>query len=192
MAEPRDPLAAKALTEQLFVDRRGAPILIRRAIPADAEHVVDFVKATDTESTFLTREAGEFAMAIDVERRYLAHVDGRPNAIFLTAWDAGALVATLDFHGGNRRRTGHAGEFGLAVRRSHWGRGLGGRLLDVMLAWAGETGLVTKVKLKVQVGNQGAIGLYRSRGFVEEGCLRAEIMVDGEPVDVLAMARFVP
>ena len=187
-----DPQAAKAFTEQHFVDRRGAPILIRRALPADAEHVIAFVRATDTESTFLTREAGEFAMALDVERRYLAHVDGRPNAIYLTAWDAGELVGTIDFHGGNRRRTGHAGEFGLAVRRSHWGRGLGGQLLDVMLAWAAATGLVAKVKLKVQVGNERAIALYRSRGFVDEGLFRAEVMVDGVPVDVLAMARFFP
>ena len=174
----------------VFTDRAGRAILVRRAIPADAEAIIAFIKRTDGESTFLTREPGEFTMAVETERRFLAHVDGRPNALYLTAWDGPELVGTIDFHGGSRRRTAHAGEFGLVVRRSHGGQGLGGRLLDALLGWARAAEGVRKVRLRVRADNAGAIALYRARGFVEEGRLRAELLIDGEPMDVLLMAWF--
>lgn len=178
------------MAEFVFADKSGAPIYVRRVLPADAEAIVAFIKRTDGESTFMTREPGEYAMALETERRFLAHVDGRPNALYLTAWDHGELVATIDFHGGTRRRTAHAGEFGLVVRRSHWGRGIGGALLDALLAWARATEAVAKVKLRVRADNASAIALYEARGFVVEGRLRAEMVVDGAPMDVLAMAWF--
>ncbi len=174
----------------VFADRTGAPILIRRVIPADAEAVIAFIKHTDGESTFMTREPGEFAIAVETERRYLAHVDGRPNALFLTAWDGTELIGSIDFHGGARRRTAHTGEFGLVVRRSHWGRGIGSRLLDALLAWARASAVVTKIKLRVRADNLAAIALYQARGFIEEGRFRAELVIDDAPVDVLAMAWF--
>ena len=127
-------------------------------------------------------------MPLETERRYLAHVDGRANALFLLAWDGGEIIGTLDFHGGNRRRTQHAGEFGLVVRRSHWGRGIGGRLLDTLVAWARTTPEIAKIKLRVQADNAAALALYRARGFTEEGVLRAEMIVDGRPIDVVLMA----
>lgn len=178
------------MAEFVFADKTGAPIYVRRAIPADAEAVIAFIKHTDGESPYMTREAGEYAMAVETERRFLAHVDGRPNALFLTAWDHGELVGTIDFHGGTRRRTAHAGEFGLVVRRSHWGRGIGGALLDALLAWARGHAAVTKVKLRVRADNAAALALYEARGFEVEGRLRAEVVVDGAPMDVLAMAWF--
>lgn len=193
MPESLSPGASAAGREAgsfVFTDASGRAILVRRVIPADAEAVIAFIKHTDTESPNMTREPGEFTMAVETERRFLAHVDGRHNALFLTAWDGAELIGTIDFHGGSRHRTAHTGEFGLVVRRSHWGRGIGGRLLDALLAWARTSAVVSKIKLRVRADNHAAIALYRARGFVEEGRLRAEMVIDGVAVDVLAMAWF--
>lgn len=187
---PGGEASREAGSSFVFTDRAGAAILVRRVLPADAEAVIAFVKQTDGESPFLSREPGEFAMAVEVERRFLAHVDGRPNALYLTAWDGRELIGMIDFHGGNRRRTAHAGEFGLVVRRSHWGRGVGGRLLDALLGWARAHAGVRKIKLRVRADNTAAIALYRARGFVEEGRFRADLVIEGTPLDVLAMAWF--
>lgn len=184
------PQASAAGGSFVFTDASGRPILVRRVIPADAEAMIAFIKDTDAESTNMTREPGEFTMAVETERRFLAHVDGRPNALFLTAWDGAELIGTIDFHGGSRRRTAHTGEFGLVVRRSHWGRGIGGCLLNALLAWARTSAVVSKIKLRVRADNHAAIALYRARGFVEEGRFRAEMVIDGVAVDVLAMAWF--
>jgi len=54
----------------------------------------------------------------------------------------------------------------LAVAPSHWGRGVGGRLLDAALAEAHERGSVV-VYLEMRDSNVRARQLYRARGFEE-------------------------
>ena len=48
------------------------------------------------------------------------------------------------------------------------GRGVAGRLVDGWIAWArGQE--VTELALEVRVSNEAALGLYRGKGFVEQG-----------------------
>ena len=48
------------------------------------------------------------------------------------------------------------------------GRGVGRAILDALLEWARQAGAV-EIFLDVRPSNEGAIGLYESRGFVEIG-----------------------
>lgn len=65
--------------------------------------------------------------------------------------------------------SGHGfGEVGVAVARAWRGRGVGTALMLEAIAWAREHGL-HKLSLSVFAHNDGAIGLYRKVGFVEEG-----------------------
>lgn len=54
----------------------------------------------------------------------------------------------------------------LAVKEEHRGRGIGSALLDRVLEDLGERG-VDSLFLEVRVSNDGALALYRSRGFVQ-------------------------
>ena len=56
----------------------------------------------------------------------------------------------------------------VAVRSDYRGMGLGGKLLDAMLALCGKKGIHT-VYLDVREGNEPAKRLYASRGFVPVG-----------------------
>lgn len=171
-----------------FTDRAGATVTVRRAVEDDAEAMIAFIKRVDAESTFMSREPGEFTVPVPQERLLIRQTNARPNSIYMVAEIDGEIVATLDFHGGARERTMHAGEFGMSVRRDHWGRGIGSRLLDLMIAWARETKHIKRIKLRVQAVNERAIALYRSRGFVEEGVLKRDFRVRGVWVDVVMMA----
>lgn len=173
-----------------FVDKTGTPLLIRPAVEDDAEAVIEYIQRVDAESPFLSREPGEFDMPVATERLFLRRIAEQENSLFLVAFDGERLVSTLDFHGGRGSRTCHTGEFGMSVAMSHWGRGLGAHMLDTLLAWAEQTGILSRVKLRVNASNDRAIALYRSRGFIEEGRLRRELFVAGEWVDVLCMARW--
>lgn len=77
---------------------------------------------------------------------------------------------------------------GLAVHPGHAGRGVGRALVDAAVARARDTG-GRKVTLRVLGPNTRARELYRRCGFVEEGVLRAEFVVDGVAVDDVLMAR---
>lgn len=174
--------------EHTFEDKSGVSLLIRRAHEDDAETLIGFVKQVDTESLFLSREPGEFNVPVPQQRLLIKQINNRANSLYLVALEGATVVGTVDFHGGARARTAHAGEFGMSVRRDHWGRGLGGHLLDTMIAWARGNGVTRRIKLRVHAGNERAIALYRSRGFEEEGVLRRELRVRGQWVDVRLMA----
>lgn len=171
-----------------FHDRQGRELTLREVTETDAAAMLAFTAAVDAESTFLSREPAESPRSVPLERQRITQVLGRPGSLFLVVVDDDLIVAALDFHGGTRKRTSHAGEFGLSVRKPYWNAGLGGRLLDALIEWARQGGLIRKIRLRVQAGNAAAIALYRSRGFTEEGRLARELRVDGAWVDLLVMA----
>jgi RimJ/RimL family protein N-acetyltransferase len=88
-------------------------------------------------------------------------------AWFLAEDDAAQLLGYLTVF---RSGAEHA-EFAMAVAAAHRGRGIGGGLLDAAVAWC-RTATVSKVSCQAWPHNGGALGLYRSRGFVIEGRLR--------------------
>jgi len=92
---------------------------------------------------------------------------------------------TIDDHA--RRR--HAGRVGLLVAEEHVGTGVGGALLDAIIALGEKWSHLARLELEVWVDNRRAIALYRSRRFLVEGVLRAHALKDGKLVDAFAMAR---
>ena len=56
----------------------------------------------------------------------------------------------------------------IGVRECARGQGVGAAILDVLLAWASKAGAVD-VFLDVRPSNEGAIALYKSRGFTDIG-----------------------
>lgn len=56
----------------------------------------------------------------------------------------------------------------IGVRPHARGRGFGAAILDTLLAWSREVG-AREIFLDVRPSNEGAIGLYESRGFAEIG-----------------------
>jgi len=76
---------------------------------------------------------------------------------------------------------------GLAVHPDRQGRGLGRVLIDAAVDEAGRRG-ARKVSLRVLAPNTRARSLYERCGFVVEGVLRGEFLLNGEYVDDLFMA----
>lgn len=77
---------------------------------------------------------------------------------------------------------------GLAVDGTVRGRGIGRRLVDAACAAARAEG-ARKMSLRVLGWNAPARRLYESCGFVVEGSLAEEFLIDGRYVDDIWMAR---
>ena len=164
-------------------------ISIREATPADAATMLPYWRRIGAETAFLTF-GGEGPGTTEADQRaVLEQMAASENAIALLAEEAGEIVGCLTFSGGSRAWTRHAGEFGISVVASHWGRGIGRRLLAMLLGWAEEGGVVRKINLRVHPDNARAIALYQSLGFVTEGRLTRETCVDGEFFDSIIMGR---
>jgi ribosomal protein S18 acetylase RimI-like enzyme len=78
---------------------------------------------------------------------------------------------------------------GLAVAPEAQGHGVGRELVEAAVAAAAKQG-ATKVTLRVLGPNSGAKRLYERCGFVVEGVLRGEFILDGQLVDDALMARY--
>jgi RimJ/RimL family protein N-acetyltransferase len=111
-----------------------------------------------------------------------------PNSVLLVAEAQDRIIGTLDFEGYRRPQQRHAGSFGMSVRREHRGKGVGTALISGLASWAPRNG-VSRLELGVFVTNANAIRLYERLGFEHEGCRVGAVIVEGQPVDILQMAR---
>lgn len=164
---------------------------IREAEPDDAAALIEYVERVSGESDFLTFGPGEFGLTEDQERAFLLKCRSSDRDVYLVAVIDGEFVGVPYFGAGIRPRMRHTGELAMNVRRDWWRHGIGGALLDVLLAWSAEGGLIGRVTLRVRTDNDAALTLYRSRGFEIEGTIRDQLRLDGRSFDLHVMGRSV-
>ena len=126
------------------------------------------------------------AEVVPFSRAHLADVAELERLCFSSPWSEKALELYLTdgiafvAAGADGRALGYGGMLpsgnegeilNLAVHPDARRQGLGGALLDALLAEAVQRGLAL-VALEVRVSNLGAIALYRSRGFAVAGVRR--------------------
>lgn len=109
--------------------------------------------------------------------------DGRPGA---------SIVGDCGLVGFGRRKLDGVLMMGMMCDAGWRGVGLGNAMLSAALDWARAEPSVRRVELGVLATNPGALALYRSLGFVEEGRLRGRFrQADGSLVDDVLMALVV-
>jgi RimJ/RimL family protein N-acetyltransferase len=99
----------------------------------------------------------------------------------------GEIVGNLAFRAGTRPRVAHVGEFGVSVLKSYWGIGIGKYLVQSLLDWAKDGGIIRKINLRVKEDNRTGIVLYKKLGFREEGIRTRDFCIDGKLYDSICM-----
>jgi putative acetyltransferase len=125
---------------------------------------------------------------LEQEVQFLKTYRGQANSVLLVAEDAGGVVGLLGLLGRPMPQEAHVGVVGISVHRDYRGQGLGTRLLEALFEWTPAHG-IRRIEIEGFANNPGAIRLYESLGFVREGVRRGALVVDGEYVDVVCMAR---
>jgi ribosomal protein S18 acetylase RimI-like enzyme len=151
------------------------------------EHAQGFREAVDAvarEGRYLARlEAPPMDQMIDFVRTNIEC--GNPHVVAL---NKDAVVGWADIRPAGPPLMKHCGTLGMGVVASYRGQGLGGRLLEAVLARSWAFGL-QRVELEVRSDNALAIALYERLGFLIEGRKVRAMCVDGEYFDMLQMAR---
>lgn len=147
----------------------GRQVTLRSAAPGDAEAMIAFVNAVDTESPFLAREPGEFSMTPEREREFIEAWIKDERALWLVAEAGGQIVASVNVQMvRNLKRFCHRAMFAVSVRRPYWRQGLARRMMEHALRWCKQAGF-EQAELTVVAGNEAAIALYESLGFERTG-----------------------
>lgn len=167
-------------------------IVIRRANKSDAEPLVaEYLNVIGGESDFLTFGTGQFGKSIKQEENFIEDTLKRENALFIVAEVNGKIVGNLNFSGGQRPRTAHVGEFGVSVLKKYWGNGIGEELIRYLINWSKDSGIIRKINLRVRTDNKRGIHLYKKLGFLEEGILKRDFLVEGIFYDSLMMGLMI-
>lgn len=112
-----------------------------------------------------------------------------PRHPVLVAEADGAVVGWGSLNGFNARRAyDHVADFSLYVERAWRGRGVGGRLLEALVARAREIGF-HKLVLSAFPWNESGLRAYRRAGFREVGVYREQGLLDGRWVDTVVMEK---
>jgi RimJ/RimL family protein N-acetyltransferase len=158
--------------------KNGAFLTVADAEPEDAAEILAFVNAVGQETPFLTFGDEGIGMSVAEETEYLRACQRSAGAsLMLKGMVSGEIVSTLSLSRVARVRVRHAGEFGLSVRRSHWGLGIARLMMEEMVRRARELGL-RKINLRVREDNERAKTLYERFGFVGEGFRSRAYFVD--------------
>jgi RimJ/RimL family protein N-acetyltransferase len=164
-------------------------IVVRRAIPGDAERLVALATGVAGEKEgWLLADAHWRTNA--EERRYIRALQRHPDATLLVAeLPGGELVGRLSLMRDPHPASSHVADLGVMVAAGHRRLGIGTALMGAAEDWARDA-RVTKLELHVFPHNTPAIALYEKLGYEREGLRRAHYArSDGGFSDVVLMAK---
>ncbi|MCJ7625285.1 MAG: GNAT family N-acetyltransferase [Anaerolineaceae bacterium] len=167
-------------------------IIIREAKPRDAAQLLAFVEALAAETDIdVPLEPGEFNLTIEEEEKILKGYAESKNSVFLVAETDGKIIAELTCRGSKPKALRHVAYLGMSVSREWRGQGVGTALMEKLVHWARENGVIKRIELNVYARNKVGIHLYEKFGFVIEGCRRNAIYQGGKYLDDLVMALLI-
>ncbi len=159
--------------------KNGEELMVRNANKEDAKKLIEYIKKVSTESDFLTFGEGEFDITLEKEEEFIEDCLKSNNKLCIIGEVNGKIVGNLSFRSGVRPRIKHTGELGISVLKEYWGVGIGKILMQYLIDWAKNSGIIRKINLRVREDNHKGIKLYKKLGFKEEGRISRDICVNG-------------
>lgn len=196
-----------------FEERRvplkdGRTLVMRPAVPDDAEELIFYLRQTAAETRFLLKYPDEWNLTLEKEREILAGFLDNPSGAMVIAMvesaedgnagspDRESCSASFPVLAGNStivpvggaRRVRHRCALAIALKKDFWGLGIGTALLQYQQELARRIGY-ERMELEYVEGNSRGKALYEKCGFSETGRIRmANKYDDGTYSDDIVMS----
>lgn len=154
----------------------------------DAPKLIDFMNTVLRETNYLRLSPEEFFPTIEQEEAFVNEFISNNASKMIIALDNSEIVGVGSIEGSKFIKLKHNGEYGIAVRKSHWNMGIAKTITTMLIVWARENKALKKVGLHVNSENQTAISFYKSIGFVTEGILKRDFYYEKRYIDTILMA----
>ena len=165
-------------------------LIIRELQIRDAARFIELNRQIDSETKNMLLEPKERTTTLDQQESIINSFENRDNRVIFIAEKDLELVGFSVANGGEFVRNRQTASVVIGVRRSCWGMGVGGSLLNAIRQWAVNNS-IHRLELTVRTDNSRAVSLYKSIGFVVEGRRVNSLYVDGTYVDEFYMAMLV-
>ena len=183
---------AVSLSPVRDVDARGESFVILEATGKHTDEYLAHLKRICSETPYMLQSPTDRLPTSEHQFKLLERFRNWDNSLCLLATRSTRprfhrVVGSMTLLGGHTIRTAHACTLGMGVDQQDWGQGIGSRLLDTGIGWLRHNPIMRRVSLKVFEGNEKALALYTSRGFLREGLLRNEVRLGDEMTDLIPM-----
>jgi L-amino acid N-acyltransferase YncA len=171
-----------------FLAKNGIEITIRPAQPDDSCQIIDTVRSNAMERSYVLME--HYGKDVESEREYISGLDPRKNLLVVatTGEEVVGCLAALQADAGTRPETSHILNVGLHIREPFRGLGIGPKLLDHVIAWAGEAGF-KKLEANIFTTNKRSLSMFKTAGFVEEGVRKNRIRMGRDFISEVLMGK---
>ncbi|NRC67283.1 GNAT family N-acetyltransferase [Enterococcus faecium] len=160
-------------------------IILREAVPDDAKDILSMMEQVNSETEFLALDEAELLLPPETLSEELSYMYESNNNLLLLAINEGTIVGTASVKADSQFRLSHVGEVGISILQEYWGMGLGTLMLEEIINWVKEMGVLFRLELDVQVRNERAVHLYQKMGFQIEAVMLRGARTDlGEFLDV--------
>lgn len=144
--------------------KNGKTARFRSPCDEDAADMLEYLKATAEETSFLIRYPEECEMSLEQETAFLCNMLQSPNDTMIVCTVDGKIAGACQLSRKNRIKTRHRAMIGIALVKEFWGLGIGTAMFHEMIRLAKEQG-VEQLELEVIEGNERALTLYEKMGF---------------------------
>ncbi|MCP5100111.1 MAG: GNAT family N-acetyltransferase [Chloroflexi bacterium] len=182
-ADSMVPRATPAPIRPPKLDLSDTAVSIRTPLPADLSDLYQLSIHPAVGRTTMQMPSAEFP-PFQAHRqphqkglyRYVAVVDKQ-------------VVGQAALHAYDKPQQAHSASLGMMVAPSHWGIGIGSKLMEALLELADNWLNLKRIDLEVNTDNPAGIHLYQKFGFKIEGTKRFHTYGDGRWADSHTMAR---
>ncbi len=133
-------------------------------------------------------EPGEREMSETDQAEFIKRLPDLKNVLLLVSESEGVMTGFLGASGENNRRNKHVVKLAMGVKEQFWGQSAGKLLLKNLEQWA-ETEGYHRIEMTVQEPNISAQKLYQACGHEVEGVKTHALLVAGEYINELYMAK---
>jgi RimJ/RimL family protein N-acetyltransferase len=163
-------------------------VTIREALPDDSEKILAYLDELSREGDVdILLTPGELSHTIEEERKIIADFASAPNSVFLLAVHGDEIIGVLTSRGFTRKKIRHCTNLGMSVHKDYRDMKIGHALMNALITWARQSGVVKRIELSAFSRNSRAIHLYEKFGFVKEGLRRKSINDNGDYLDDVLM-----
>ncbi|MBN2591111.1 MAG: GNAT family N-acetyltransferase [Sedimentisphaerales bacterium] len=167
--------------------KNGQTCILRQPQVEDAQKILDYMKIATAETDFLSFGKGELTWTLEEEQNFIKEHRDDNNKLIILAEVSNKIIGMSSITGGKPKRVQHSGELGITILSKYWSLGIGNAFMENLIQWANNSGVIRKIFLKVRTDNKRAIKLYKKFGFVKEGKISRQLLIDNKFYDAYLM-----
>ena len=153
-------------------------MIFRELDLGDGEAVVDYLNKVGGETNFLTFGKEGVSYTIEQEKVLLRNMKETKGNYMIGGYLKNKLVTVGSITSSSKERLKHKADVGISVLKDYWNIGIGSQMMEYLIFLCRKNSF-RKIDLIVYENNERAIKLYEKLGFVKEGLLTRDVLIDG-------------